>query len=235
MLNILIAAAVFTGYFVESVFGFGGTILSLVAVSSLVDIKDAIFIVTYASICASACVLVSGYRSFSFRHLYRIYLFALPGTIVGTFLLTMMTSGLLLKVFAIFLIAYAIYSFVNPRLQLPYIISRCILFFSGILQGIYATGGPFVLMGYGHEFRDKSTLRSVMAGFFLFGNLLRLAQLQIMGELNTDIFIQYWWLIVPIGMAVGAGFVVHLKIDDRLFKYGVLALLLVAGVFYLLK
>ena len=235
MLPTIIAAFVTLSYFIESVFGFGGSILSVALVGSVVDIKQAILIVTYASICASLCILVSDYKSFSLRHLLRIYAFALPGLLIGTFLMMVLNSTVLLKIFAVLLIAYVLYSFLNPTLKLPYWLSRLLLFCGGLIQGIYATGGPFVLMAYGQEFKCKSTLRAVMAGFFLFGNIIRLIQMQVMGKLDMAVFVNFWWLIIPITAGVFGGFFVHLKISDKLFKNGILVLLLIAGVFYLFK
>ena len=235
MLPTLIALSVFVGYFIESAFGFGGTIIALAGVGQLVDVKDAILIVTYASMCASSFVLLSDLKSFSWQHLIKIYTFALPGLLLGTFIFTILQSAVLLKIFAVLLIAYALYSLANPKLCLPYFLSRFVLFVAGLLQGIYATGAPFVLMGYGDKFENKSELRSAVAAFLLFGNVIRLVQLSVMGELKGGVFKDYWWIVVPIAIAVASGFFVHCRINDQLFKRGVFVLMLIAGIFYLVK
>jgi hypothetical protein len=141
----------------------------------------------------------------------------------------------LLKFFAVFLIAYSLYSLAKAELKLPRWLSRFVLFCGGVVQGSYATGGPFVLMGYGGEFAHKSQTRATLAGFFLFANVIRVVQLILMGEFDFSIPVNYWWLVGPIAAAVFGGYAVHKRIDDRFFRLGILVLMFIAGVFYLLK
>lgn len=235
MLPAIIASLIFLSYFIESIFGFGGSILAIVSVGSFIDIKDAIYLITYCSILCSGFVLLSDWRSLSLRHLFNIFKFALPGILIGAFLLTVLSSPLLLKVFAVFLIAYSLYSLLKPSFKLTGMLSRFVLFCGGVVQGVYATGGPFVLMGYGANFEGKSVTRSTMAGFFVLANVIRIIQLNLMGAFNVQMVASYWWMILPIAGAVFGGFAIHKKLDEALFKRGVLVLILFAGVFYLVK
>ena len=235
MISLYVAIGVFIAYFIESMFGFGGTILALAILTSFIDIKTAILLVTYAAIIASSCILISGYKHFSLKHLFKIYLYALPGVFIGTVVFLWMSPANLLKIFAGFLIFYSLYSLWKPDFKLSPLLSRCVLFLAGIIQGIYGTGAPFMLMAYRHEFKDKSELRSMVAAFLLFGNVLRVAQMYFMGELKADVFLTYYWIVLPVALAVGAGFFMHLKLNDRVFKIGVACLMLLAGISFLFK
>ncbi|MEM7618758.1 MAG: sulfite exporter TauE/SafE family protein [Pseudomonadota bacterium] len=235
MLSILLAACIFTAYFIESVFGFGGTVIAIAAISYFIDIKTAILIGAYAAICASSFILMTGYKSFSLSHLIRIYTYALPGVFIGTVIFLYTSPVFLLKFFALFLIFYSLYSFWKPDFRMSPLVSRIVLFFSGLIQGIYGTGGPFMLMAYGHEFKTKSELRSMVAAFLLFGNVVRVIQMYFMGQLDTAVFIENWWIIVPVAIAVFSGFTLHKRLSDSVFKKGVFALMLIAGVSFLFK
>lgn len=235
MIGILLAACVFTAYFIESVFGFGGTVLALAAISNFIDVKAAILIVAYAAICSSSLILISGYKSFSLKHFIKIYTYALPGVFIGTVVYLYMSPAFLLKFFGVFLVFYALYSLWKPAFKLSNFLSKAILFLSGIIQGIYGTGGPFMLMAYGHEFKDKSELRSMVAAYLLFGNVVRVIQMYFMGQLDTALLGNYTWVILPVGIAVFLGFFVHKKLNDKVFKTGVFGLMLIAGVSFLFK
>ncbi len=235
MLPYIIAGCLFASYFIESIFGFGGSILGVALVGNFIDIKQGILIVTFASMICSSFVLLSDFKNFSLRDIFEIFKFALPGIFLGTFLLTVLNSTLLLKFFAVFLLAYSLYSLAKAELKFPRWLCRFVLFCGGVVQGIYATGGPFVLMGYGGEFAHKSHTRATMAGFFLLANVIRVVQLILMGEFDFSVPVNYWWLAGPIAAAVFGGYVVHKRIDDRFFKRGILVLMFIAGVFYLLK
>ncbi len=234
-MSTVIAACVFLSYFIESAFGFGGTILFLASISTFMDLKDAVMLATYASMCASLCILFSGYKAFSLSHMIKIFAYAFPGVMVGVWVFTIIDSTLLLKLFAVFLILHSLYSLMKPALKMPYIASRFVLFMAGILHGLYATGAPFVLMAYKHEFQNKLELRTNIAAFLLFGNVIRLTQIYFMGDLNVGDFVAQWWLVFPILIAVLSGYIAHVKMNETFFSYGIYILMMLAGVFYLVK
>ena len=235
MIPILLTMSVFTAYFIESIFGFGGTILALAAISNFIDMKAAILIAAYAAIWASSFILISGFKHFSLSHFIKIYTYALPGVLIGTVIFLWASPVFLLKFFAAFLIVYSLYALWNPNIKMPKILSRIILFISGIIHGIFGTGGPFMLMAYGHEFGHKSELRTMVAAYLLFGNIIRFVQMALMGKLEAEAFIGYWWIVAPIALAIGLGFVLHLKLNDTLFKRGVLCMMLLSGLAFLVK
>lgn len=231
----LIAACVFIGYFLESIFGFGGTILSISMLSMVVDFKDAIKIVMFASFLASLFIILSDHKSFSWRHFGRIMVISVPATILGTYLFDYLSSNLLLKIFGALLIAFSVQSLFIPNAELPKILRKPMLFFGGILQGMYGTGGPATLLGYRDNFDNKSQLRTIMAAYFMVGNLVRMIQLYIQGALDVDMAIESWWLIPTLFIAVFGGHRIHTTISDTLFKKGVSILLLIAGISFLIK
>jgi len=194
-----------------------------------------VLIVAYAAICASGFILISGYRFFSLHHFIKISSYTLPGILIGTLLFVWLSPLLLVKILAVFLIFYSIYSLWKPNFKMPPLISRCLLFITGVIQGIFGTGAPFMLMAYSHEFKNKSELRTMVAAFLLFGNVLRFVQMWVIGELNSSSFIGYWWVIGPIALAITLGFLLHVKLKDKLFKQGVFFLMLIAGIAFLIK
>jgi len=103
------------------------------------------------------------------------------------------------------------------------------------VQGIFGTGAPFMLMAYSHEFKDKSELRTMVAAFLLFGNIFRFIQIWFIGELDSTSFFMYWWVAMPIALAIVLGFLLHIKLKEKLFKKGVFYLMLIAGITLLIK
>ena len=235
MITWLVAASVFIGYFLESIFGFGGTILSVSMMSLFIDFKEAIKIVMLVSFLASVLILASDHKSFSWKHFGRIMVISVPGTILGTWLFAYLSSFWLLKIFGGFLIAFSLQSLFLPKVTLPKLLRYPFIFAGGILQGLYGTGGPATLLGYRDDFEGKSQLRTVMAAYFMVGNAVRIIQLYIQGKLDTEVVLGNWWLFFPLVIAVFAGHRIHVAINEDTFKKGVSILLLVAGISFLLK
>lgn len=232
---VILSICFFIGYFIESIFGFAGTIISLSLLAYFIDIKDAIYIAMYASSVASLSILISDHKSLNLGELKRVYKLAFPGILIGAASIVWVDSGLLLKIFAAFLILFALNGLFRPHFVFPKIIAGFLTFCGGITQGIYGTGGPFVLMAHRDKFKDKSELRATMAGFFLSANIIRFIQLYAMGDVTLTQVFDAWWVILPVGLAVALGYVIHIKISERYFKIGVMGLLLLAGIVYLLK
>lgn len=232
---LLLSVCFFTGYLIESTFGFGGAIIALGLLAYFIDIKDILYLVLYGASCASLFVLLSDYKKLNLKELYRVYIFALPGILIGSYLMTVLSSGLLLNIFSIFLIAFSIKNLIGKEFNFPPIISKSFLFSGGVIQGIYGTGAPFILMGTRNTLTDKSEIRSTIAMFLLSTNIIRLIQFYIMGDLEIRQISDHWWIAFPIAIAVAIGYFLHKKISDKFFKKGIMVLLLIVGIAYLIK
>ncbi len=230
-----IALITFLSYGLESIFGFGGTILFLALAGQFADFKTLIYLSMYISFLSSCFILISDYKNFSFHHFKNIMAWALPGIVLGTLLLQVLSGFLLLKVFAVFLLIYALQGLWLPQLQLPQTIKRGCIMLGGLVHGLYSTGGPFILMGYKDRFEHKSQLRATLAMFFALSNLWRMIQSSIAGKPLLENIAPYLWLAAPLAAAVWIGHRIHVKIDEELYRKGILVLVLIAGLAYLAK
>lgn len=227
----LLGSALFLGYFIESVFGFAGTIIWLSILSFFVDIKLLIFLTVMANIWANTLVLITGKRHIVWKKFFRLAIPALPGLFVGAALVDALSSALLLKVFAVFLVGFALYSLFLPRIQLQSVLQKITLFFSGLLQGIFGTGGPLLLIAMQSSFTHKSEIRSTLALFFLSFNILRAIQYGVQGTFSVSQYAAFWWILPIIFVAVLSGYYIHVAIPETLFKKGIALLLLFSGFF----
>jgi uncharacterized membrane protein YfcA len=230
-----IGFAAFVGYFIESVFGFGGTVIFVGLAGAALDIKTVIFISVYVSSVASLTILLQAWRAVAWRHLGQIFLLAAPGMVIGTLLIDMLNSIVLLKIFAVLLVAYGLQGLLAPAFQPPRWMRGAFVAIGGVMQGLFSTGGPFVLMGYKDNFINKGQLRATMAAFFLFANLWRFAQGGMTGSAMGVSITEYLWLGIPVVVAVLAGHIIHIRIPEQHFKKGVLVILTLVGVGYLFR
>ena len=164
-----------------------------------------------------------------------IFPLALVGTISGAVLYDVFSNQILMKIFSIFLIIMAIKSLLLDKLTIIHLLRQPLIFVGGIMQGIYGIGGPFTLLATKDLFASKSMLRSSLATYFIFFNLVRIVQFQLTGVMDyTEIF-EMWWLIFPIFVAVFLGYIIHIKISEEIFKKVLNILLLFAGIVFMLR
>ena len=222
-------------YFAESVFGFGGTLIFITGSAFFTDFKTVLYLSIYVSLVASTCIFIKDYRYISWAKLGRILLMTAPSVVIGTMLMEVFSPKWLLVVFAFLLIAYALQGLLLPKLVLPRHLRKGFIALGGLVQGLYSTGGPFVMMGSQAEFKNKSELRCVMAGFFMMTNFFRIVQGEVQGNGALATIIDYLWLAVPVVIAVQVGHYVHNLISEQAFRKGVLLLILCAGLVMIAK
>tara|TARA_B100000674_G_scaffold489012_1_gene502181 strand:- start:489 stop:1202 length:714 start_codon:yes stop_codon:yes gene_type:complete len=235
MINISVIAIIASfAYGLESIFGFGGTIIFLGLSGLIYDFNSLLKLALFVAISSGFAVLIQSYKHLSWTHLSRILLLTSPGALIGTYLITYLASGLLIKLFAIILIIYGCFNLFFPERVIPNYLKKSLVILGGLIQGIYTIGGPFVLMGYKDTFSSKQELRSTMAGYFFLINLGRAVFLIALGENYEDIVFNYYPVAILVMISVWLGYLIHKKIPEILFKKLIILAITLIGILILL-
>jgi len=231
--TVVISLIACLAYGIESIFGFGGTIIFLGISGLLYDFNTLIKIAMVVGLASGLAVLIQSYKHLSYYHLFNILLLTLPGALIGTYLIDYLASQLLIKAFAVMLISYGFFNLIWPKILIPKIIKNSIIILGGLIQGIFTIGGPFVLMGYKDNFENKQELRSTMAGYFFLINSLRAIFFMLIGGSYTDIVINYYPIAILVMISVWLGYLVHRKIPDIMFKNIIIIAITIIGIIIL--
>lgn len=223
-------------YLIESVFGFGGTVLLLAFGALHIDFITLVHLSIWLSMLASIMVLATGWRDFSVPHIKNIMFMTLPGIIVGTVLLGMFTGTSLLTVFAVLMVVYALQGLLAPGWQPHRRVAQGFVMLGGLVQGLYSTGGPMVVAGYRNRFANKSQLRATMAAFFLLANLWRVVQLVLTGDMGViTVVADYWLAFIGVPVGVWLGHRIHVALSEKQFRIGLLVMILLVSLFHLAR
>jgi len=231
-MTIYITLALLFGFFIESIFGFAGSIISLAILGFFVDIKTLVTLILYVSTVASLLVVSTDLSSFSKKEYFSMAKLAIPGAIIGALLFNYLSSEALLKILAIFLLGLGFKSFFEPKLKSNF--KNLLLFISGIIHGVFGLGGVVAIGTMKNSLANKSQVRVTFAIFFITLNFIRAIQYLIQSTVDTTEIIKFWWIPAPLYCAIWLGHKVHLKISEHLFKKGISILLLTSGIFFLL-
>ncbi len=235
MINFSVIAFIASiAYAIESIFGFGGTIIFLGISGLFYDFNSLLKLAMIVALASGLAVLIQSYKHLSWKHLMQILIYTIPGAIFGTYLITFFSSDLLIKFFALILIIYGCFNLFFPNLIIPNYLKRGLLILGGIIQGIYTIGGPFVLMGYKDNFSSKQELRSTMAGYFFTINSIRAIFFMMLGESYVDIIFSYYPIAILVMVSVWLGYFIHKKIPEILFRKLIIIAITLIGVLILL-
>lgn len=231
----LVTVVICFSYLVESVFGFGGTIIALSILGFFFDFKEVIPLVIYASVISSSVICVSDPKSINIKILKRIFPYICLGTLMGVCVFYVIPSELLLKIFALFILYNSLKSLLAEKLIANKAIKNFILVLSGVMQGIFGTGGPMALVALKGDFASKSELRATMAVFFIVLNIIRVTQLYFFTDFPVMEIFQIWWLIVPLSISILLGYKIHLSVNEKVFNKALSVLLLFTAIIFLIK
>ena len=220
-------------YAIESIFGFGGTIIFLGISGFFFDFNSLLKLAMIVGLSSGLAVLIQSYKYVSLKHLIKILIYTIPGALIGTYFISYFASDILIKIFALILIIYGCFNLFFPDIRFPQFLKNFFVILGGFIQGIYTIGGPFVLMGYKDYFSSKQELRSTMAGYFFIINSLRAIFFMFLGGSYLEIVKIYYPIALLVMLSVWLGYFIHKQIPEILFKKLIIIAITLIGVLIL--
>lgn len=234
-LSLLIAISFSLGFFVESIIGFGGSLIAYAIVGFFMDIKQMILAALYIGTCASVYIVITDHKSFSKKIFLKRLPICLLGTMIGVLIFTKVNSQVMLTSFGALSIILSAKVIFFDNIKFPKLFRSFLLLLGGVSQGLFGIGGPFLANSLKSEFQTKSEMRTTMATFFITLNIIRFAQLTLSDAIHYEQFRQIWWAVIPVFVGIYFGFKAHLRISEAFFKKLIGAMTFFAGVVFLFK
>jgi len=229
---------VFLANGVEMIAGFGSTLLALTFGALLFPIEELVAVLVPLNLILSAYIVMRYGGQIHKRMLFKKILpFTLLGMPLGIYLFRYSNElplGLIFGITVIFLAGFELFrifrsSSEDSKKPLAVLWGSVVLFIGGIMQGLYASGGPFVVYFTSRSSLNKGQFRSTLSLLWLILNIVLTFSLVNSGKIDSE-SLQYSAYLLPFvlgGMFVGSK--VHHHLSEELFKRGVYILLFFAG------
>lgn len=227
-------------FFVETLAGFGSTVLTLALASHLYPVAEILPVLVPVNLLQSLyIVLRHGQKMDRALLLRRILPCMGAGLPLGLALLRHLNEKGLLLGLAAFLVAISAFELLRPRAAeirpLPRARGMLLLLGAGILHGLYATGGPLLVYFASRQIADKSRFRSTLSTVWLVLNLVLIGSYGLDGRLGTSSLGQSALLLPPMLLGLALGEWAHARVETGAFRVLVYALLLGSGTLMLLR
>lgn len=234
-------AIVFFSNLTEACAGFGATILAIIFGARFFAIEDLIPMLVPLNILLSLFIVVRYFGDVDRRALFsRILPIAALGMPIGIAIFQFAPSRALKIAFGVIVVLLGLFELSTEALRrskgkavtnrkLPLWQGAIFLLGGGIMQGLYASGGPFIVYYASREIADKRKFRTTLALLWLILNLILASSLLYTGKI-TRFTLQFSLYLLPavlLGMFVGMK--VHDRVSEAAFRRIVYALLVVAG------
>jgi len=217
--------------------GFGAGLIAVGAMALLLpELKDAVVLLLLVNLPAELYVVGSSWRQISWRGVFVIFVGVALGIPLGTSLLRWGDARFLLIVLGVFLVAVgAVFLFIKDtrRRQMPRWIAGPVGVISGVLTGLFGTGGPPLILYYQLQGVDKAAFRGNLMAIFLLMTTVRVPSYAAFGLITAP---RMWSALVVLpAVILGAviGNRIHLRIQESTFRRLVSAALLLIGLLLL--
>jgi uncharacterized membrane protein YfcA len=217
--------------------GFGAGLIAVGTMALLFpELQDAVVLLLLVNLPAELWVVRSSWQRISWRGVLVIFVGVALGTPLGTSLLRWGDARFLLIVLGVFLVAVgAVFLFIKDTRgrQMPRWVAGPVGMISGVLTGLFGTGGPPLILYYQLQGVDKAAFRGNLMAIFLLMTAVRVPSYAVFGLITAP---RMWSaLIVLPAVILGAviGNSIHLRIEESTFRRLVSAALLVIGLLLL--
>jgi uncharacterized protein len=234
-------AIVFLSNLTEACAGFGATILALIFGARYIAIEDLIPILVPLNLLLSLFIVVRYRNDIDRPTLFkRILPFTAIGMPIGIAIFQIAPSRVLKIAFGVVVVILGLFELTTAALarrkgvaperrSLPKAQGILFLLCGGVMQGLYASGGPFVVYFASREIKDKKKFRTTLALLWLVLNLVLTGSLIFSGKMNRFTLQYSLYLLPAVLLGMFTGIQVHNRVSESTFKQLVYALLVVAG------
>jgi uncharacterized membrane protein YfcA len=218
--------------------GFGAGLIAVGTMALLLpELKDAVVLLLLVNLPAELWIVRSSWRQISWRGVLVIFVGVALGIPLGTWWLRWGDARFLLIVLGVFLVAVGgIFLFIRAprgRRMAPWTTAPAGVL-SGILTGLFGTGGPPLILYYQLSGVDKAAFRGHLMAIFLLMTSVRVPSYAVFGLITAP---RLWSaLAVMPAVILGAlvGNRIHLRIEEATFRRLVSAALLIIGLLLLI-
>ena len=233
---LLLALIVLASYVAGTVSGFGVIVIATTLGAQLYPLKELLPVLVPMSLVLTSIILIRHHEHIDRALLWkRILPLMSVGVVIGMALFHVVDTALMRTGFGMLVVVLAVSELWrllrnrpderphSHRHAAPWLLA------SGLVHGLFATGGPPLVYALSRMKLDKSVFRSTLTAVWLVLNIVMTGSYIVAGRIGTGELKAMGFLLplVPIGLAVGER--IHGRIDERRFRMVVFATLLVAG------
>lgn len=228
--EILFAIVVFVANTVQTITGFAGGPISMAPSMALVGVSQAKVSLTFMFLILTGAVAIQGFRDINPKKLGKMIVYMLVGLILGMWLFNVLPTTILMVSYGVIVVLIGLKKLVSKsemKLKFPW--NYGVLLLSGIMQGMFTSGGPFLVLYAAAEMKDKKEFRATVSAIWAILNLYMSINMFRQGLYTPEV----WRLILISMVTVVLGIWVGNKVADRInqktFLILVYVLLIVSG------
>lgn len=224
-------AIILVAFFFRSFSGFGGALLSIPLLALLFPLKFIVPVESFLEVALSVLLVPGAIRKVDRANLLRLLAGAVPGSLLGVFLLASWANRPMEIILGVAVIGVGLF-FLRNTPSRAVVSSRWGLaagLAGGLLGGMFGTSGPAYVAFLSSQALDKAAFRATLIVLFAVEYAWRLGLYAHQGLLEYQGLQLALSLLPALVAATLLGHFVHLRVGERVFRRWVAVFLLVSG------
>lgn len=228
---LLLTIGVFSGFFIQTIIGFGGALIALPFLLFVMPLSEAVSYLSIFYLISAPIYIYKEWANIDKTLIKKIAVSSFFGVLVGIVVLVYGKPLILKKALGVFIILFVLNSLRVKKSSLLFKKTNHFLgFLGGFFSGVFSTGGPLYVMIVQNETKDVKTFRATMFGALGLVTFMRIpvliaGGLMTMNQIHNSLYVLPFFIL-----ALFMGKKVYLKLDEALVKRIILGLLFVSGV-----
>ena len=215
---------------IQAVTGFAGGPLAMPPSIALVGVNDAKAAITLILWIATLVVTVQNLKYINWKKLGIMLFFMIIGMFAGLWLFDIHPVKILMIAYGIVVVLIGAKKLLLPsKKKLPVPWNYGALLLAGVMQGMFTSGGPFLVLYAADAMEDKREFRATVSTIWTVLNIYMIGSMYKNGMYTSYSFGLAAASIVPVFLAIYIGNRINKKINQAAFLKLVYILLMVSG------
>ena len=215
---------------VQAITGFAGAPIAMPPSIALVGVSDAKAALTFIFWFASLFVTVRNFKEIDFKKLGVMLGFMIVGVVAGMWMFSNLPMTYLMLAYGIVVILIGAKKLFFPsQKELPKPARLGALLLSGLMQGMFTSGGPFLALYSTVEIKDKRIFRATVSTVWTVLNTYMIASMYRKGMYNAYTWKLIGLSVIPVIAAIFVGNYLNKKMKQETFLKLVYVLLIISG------
>ena len=229
MTKLLLFLLVMTfGVFVQSTVGFGGPLIIMPLGLMLLPLGVVKPVTTFTAWLAGLSVLITDYKYINWCELAKMAGVMLIGVLGGMWLTGRLPSNILLPLYGAVVVFIGVQRLFFPTgRQTPKAVKNTALGLSGLMQGLFVSGGSFLAV---EQLPEKREFRATVNAVWGILNTVMLITFWTSGGLTPEVLRAGGLAIVPTAVAIWLGGLLTKRVKQATFLKIIYVVLIVSGI-----
>lgn len=233
--QLLFLLVILGSYTIQALTGFGGPLIAMPIGIALVGVELAKPVVTFAAWLTSLAVMLPNLKYVNWRELIKMDIVMFIFMIAGLWIFKTVKMSYLQVIYGVIVVLIGIKKLIKPSSKpMPPVLSWCSICLAGVMQGLFVSGGSFLVIYAVSAIHDKREFRATMSSVWATVNVMLLVSYALDGTFTPAAIKLTVLSLIPIAAAIIIGSVLAKKLGQKHFMLVTYLLLIVSGAILLI-